>query len=273
MRQVAGQKIPEPGNLSFEDRTKRRLPYEWGFGSTPRTAKLREGLKWKAAVVKDFINIAIGLAKCTFRQGENIKVDLDRARLVTKSYRETDGQPWVTRVTKAFANLCEKFPIFIKPGELIVGDPNSAPDELRWYPEIAMQHMPEAVTSGGFSEMVTDDERKEIVEDICEFWKVKCISDRIKAMLPRDVVPDVLAGLATPIEAKLWEMGIVNLSYDYAALFKEGLRSRIERAEAKLKDLNREVLEMNPADYIENKNNWEAMAMCGRAGRVIVRPP
>jgi len=264
MRQVAGQKIPEPGNLSFEDRTKRRLPYEWGFGSTPRTAKLREGLKWKAAVIKDFINMAIGLAKCTFRQGENIKVDLDRARLVTESYRETDGQPWVTRVAKAFVNLCEKFPIFIKPDELIVGDPNSAPDELRWYPEIAMQHMPEAVTSGGFSEMVTDDERKEIVEDICAFWKGKCISDRIKAMLPRDVVPDVLAGLATPIEAKLWEMGIVNLSYDYAALFKEGLKSMIERAEAKLKDLDRKVLVMHPAEYIEKKNNWEAMAMCGR---------
>ena len=203
MKRIAGQEIPKPGSISFEDRVTKKVPYEWGFGSTPRTAKLRDGLKWKAAVVKDFIDIAIGLAKCTFRQEEHIKVDLDRARLITESYRETDGQPWVTRVAKAFVNLCEKFPIFIKPGELIVGDPNSAPDELRWYPEIAMQHMPEAVTSGGFSEMVTDAERREIVEDIYEFWEGKCISDRIKAILPRDVVPDVLEGLATPIEAKL----------------------------------------------------------------------
>jgi hypothetical protein len=48
-------------------------PHPWGFGSTPRTARLRADLKWKAAVVKDFINVVLGIAKCTFRNGEDIR--------------------------------------------------------------------------------------------------------------------------------------------------------------------------------------------------------
>jgi pyruvate-formate lyase len=79
------------------------------------------------------------------------------------------------------------------------------------------------------------------------------------------LVPDVLEGLATPIEAKLWEMGISNPCYDYSTLLSEGLTVRIERAERKLKDLEIQVLEISPDEYIEKRNNWEAMAMCGRA--------
>ncbi len=120
------QTIPEAGSISFEERTSKRVPYDWGFGSTPRTAALRAALKWKAAVVKDFEEVFLGLAKCEFRNGESIRVDVDRARLITESFRQTDGQPWALRQARAFAHLCDKLPIFIKAGELIVGDPNGA---------------------------------------------------------------------------------------------------------------------------------------------------
>ena len=121
-------------------------------------------LKWKAAVIKDFEDVISGLGKCEFR--ESVRIDVDRARFITESFRQTDGQPWATRQAKASAHLCEKLPIFIKAGELIVGDPNSAPDELRWHPEIDSHYMADAVTTGSFSEMVTDAEREEIVSQI-----------------------------------------------------------------------------------------------------------
>ncbi len=240
-------------------------PYPWGYGSTPRTAQLRSEMKWKAAVIKDFTNVIYGLAKCEFRKEEHIRVDMDRARLVTHSYRQTDGQPWAMRVAKAFENLCENFPLFIKPGELIVGDPNSAPDELRWYPEIACRHMPDAVTNGGFSEMVTEAERDEIIHDICAYWQGRCVSDRIKAAIPHQVAPDILEGLSTPIEAALWEMGIVGFVYDYEKLFKQGLQARIELAESKLADLEEHVLEIAPGEFVEKRTNWQAMITCGKA--------
>jgi len=258
------QTIPEAGSISFAERTSKQVPYEWGFGSTPRTAALRAALNWKAAVVKDFEEVFLGLAKCEFRNGESIRVDVDRARLITESFRETDGQPWALRQAQAFAHLCGKLPIFIKAGELVVGDRNGAPNKLRWHPEISSDFMVDAVSTGSFSEMVSDAEREEIVSEICGFWHGRSVADRIRAVLPRDLCVDVFEGLATPIEAKLWEMGIVSQTHDYPALFREGVQARIETAERKLKDLNERAYEIPPAEFLEKKTNWEAMVLSGR---------
>ena len=258
--------LQKAGTISFEDRATKTVPFEWGFGSTPRVARLREGLKWKAAVTKEWLDTALGLGKCTYRQGQHIKMDLDRARLLTKSYKETEGQPWAIRRAKAVEKMCQEMPIFIKPDELIVGDPNSAPDEIRWYPEVSVWWMPDAVTSGGYSEMVTDAERQEIVEDMCEYWKDRCVRDRIAACLPEEWRPLVETGLgSSSVNFAVWEEGRTLSVYDYESLFKEGLKTRIDRAEAKLKELRNTVGEMDPAEYLEKKNNWEAMAICGRA--------
>ncbi len=238
---------------------------EWGFGSTPRTAALRAALKWKAAVVKDFDDVFSGLGKCEFRKGQSIRVDVDRARLITESFRQTNGQPWPLRQAKAFAHLCEKLPIFIKAGELIVGDPNTAPDELRWYPEITAEFMVDAVSTGSFSEMVTDAEREEIVSKICAFWIGRSVADRIRAVLPKDLCQDVLQGFPSPIEAKLWEMGPVSQAYDFPLLFRQGVQARIETAARKLRELDDHADPIPPAEYLEKKTNWEAMIISGKA--------
>lgn len=257
------KKVPKPGSISFEDRVAKSVPFEWGYGSTPRTSKLREGLYWKAAVVKEWVNVALGLGKCTFRQG--IKIDLDRARLVTQAYKETEGQPWQVRRAKALEKMCEEMPIFIKPDELIVGDANGAPDEIRWYPESCVYHIPEAVITGGFSEMITEDERKELLEDIYEYWKDRCVQARIEALLPEDMRPVIVQSLGSSVNWNTWEESRAVIGYDYEVLFKEGLQARIEKVEAKLKDLESKVTQMNPAEYLEKRYNWEAMAICGRA--------
>jgi pyruvate formate-lyase/glycerol dehydratase family glycyl radical enzyme len=239
------------------------VPFEWGYGSTPRVAGLRDALCWKSTVVKEWVNVAMGIAKCEFRQG--IKVDLDRGRLVTKAYRETEGQPWAIRRARAVQMLCEEMPIYIKPGELIVGDANGAPDEIRFYPEFSVAWMPDGVTTGGFSEMVTDEERREIVEDICEYWTGRCVRDRIWDSLPDHVRPMIEEPVANSVAFTAWEVSRVTPAYDYASLFKEGLQARVEKAEAKLRELQYRVDELGPAEYMDRKHQWEAMAICGRA--------
>jgi pyruvate-formate lyase len=130
-----------------------------------------------------------------------------------------------------------------------------------------MWWMPDAVTSGGFCEMVTDAERKEIVEDICEYWKNRCVRDRIAASLPKDLEP-LTSTTSLAISGMLfcvWEEGRRNSACDYEPLFKEGLKVRVDRIEAKLEELEKKIGEMDPAEYLEKKNSWEAMAICGRA--------
>lgn len=240
-------------------------PYKWGYGSTPRTAALRNNLYWKAAVVKDFINLVSGLAKCEFRNGQHIRIDVDRAKLFTESFCMSEGEPVVLRHAKAMLNVCDKLPIYIKPGELIVGCPNSAPDELRWYPEINAAFMVEAITTGGFTTMVSSEER-DIILDICNYWRGRSVADKIRNMLPEQIFPDITGGLiSSPIEAKLWEMGMVGLTFDYPRLFEEGIVARIERANNHLQLLYENVCDYDPADFIEKRMNWEAMVIAGKA--------
>jgi len=261
----ARTEIPKPGSISFEDTVAKRVPYAWGYGSTPRVAALRDSLFWKAAVTKEWINVAAGVGKCEFRDG--IKVDLDRARLVTRAYKESEGQPWSIRRAKAVERLCEEMPIFIKPGELIVGDANGAPDEIRWYPEANVWFMPDAVTAGGYSEMVTDEERKEIVEDIHAYWNGRSWRDLVADAMPSFIKPLVAEPLGHSVSFQTWEMSRTLPGYDYETLFRDGLQARIDKLEAKLEELEERILDadMAPAEYLERRHEWEAMALCGRA--------
>jgi pyruvate formate-lyase/glycerol dehydratase family glycyl radical enzyme len=253
--------IPKPGSISFEDRVAKSVPFEWGYGSTPRTKRLRDALYWKAAVQGEIINIAMGMGKCEFRQG--IRIDMDRARIVTAAFRETEGLSTVLQYTRMVEKLCDEMPIFIKEGELIVGDANSAPDEVRWYPETNVEWVPEAVTTGGFSEMVTEDERREIVEDICPYWEDRSVAAIVKAGLPEDMAPTIL--LYGAFGTRMWEEARAGPAYDWAMLMRQGLKARVELAEANLRKLDQAVTEMDPGEYLEKKRNWEGMARCGRA--------
>lgn len=248
--------VPNPDNTEPQ-----AWSYEAGHGSTPRTARLREEVYSKAGIVKDWVNVSLGLGKIGFRGG--IRIDMDRARLMTQAFRETEGLPRVLQYAKMVEKLCDEMPIFIKPGELIVGDPNGAPDRVRWFPEVSMDWIPDAVTTGGFSEMVTEEERREIVEDICQYWEDKCVAGLVTMSLPEDMKPMILN--YGSLVCDNWKQGRFVPAYDWEMLFRQGLKARVDTIEAKLRDLDSRVMEMDPGEYLSRKYNWEAQVRCGRA--------
>lgn len=268
--------IPALGSVTFSDMVQRKVPYEWGYGSTPRIAKLREGLYYKASTMKEWGSAFMAIFdssalkdKIGFRSG--LKLDMDRAWLLTQSYKETEGQPEILRRAKAMVKICEEFPVSIKPNELIVGDPNSAPNEVRWYPELCVSYMPDAVKTGGFAVLVPEEEKEEIekqVDEICDYWNDRCLEARVKAVKPSWMAGGMgkIFGLPGIDEAGgIYSESATIPGYDYDVLFRDGLKARIKRAEAKLEELqNYKVAYMNPTEYVEKKNAWEAMAMCGR---------
>jgi len=56
-----------------------------------------------------------------------IPVGIEKARHMTESFRETEGQPHIIRCARAFAHVIEKATLFIGDDELIVGNPASQP--------------------------------------------------------------------------------------------------------------------------------------------------
>jgi len=252
----------ETKRASTEERFKKAVPFEWGYGSTPRTSMLRSALNWKGAVTENtMVSLAEGQGRVRFRQG--VKIDMARARILTAAFRETDGQPVPLQYARMVEKLCEEMPVFIKDEELIVGDPNGGANKVRWYPEVNVDWMPEAVTTGGFSEIVTDEERREIVDDICPFWEKRSTQALIKSSLPEEMAPVITTYGA--FMSNIWEQGLVIPSYDWEVLFREGLDARIASAEARLAELDARVEELDPAEYLAKRYEWQAMVRCGKA--------
>jgi len=251
--------------LPSAERFKRAQPFDWGYGSTARTCQLRDMLNWKAAVTEvteaEMNNAAIGLPTYRFREG--VKIDMARARLVTQAFKETEGLPVPLQYAHMVEKLCEEMPIFIKPGELIAGDPNGAPETIRWHPESNVDWMPEAITTGGFSKLCNDEERREILEEICPFWETRSTAAQVKSSLPDDMSP--LINSYGAMLTNMWEQGLVIQAYDWDVLLSEGLNARIERAEAGLAELDAKVEELHPQEYLAKRYEWQAQIRCGKA--------
>ena len=95
----------------------------------------------KKVVSRAIRNIKRGTADDDSKRGmfrPEIRLDLQRSRLMTESYKETEGQPMVLRRAKALANILHNMDIFIRDYERIVGyqtaDPNGIfhPIEQNW---------------------------------------------------------------------------------------------------------------------------------------------
>ena len=71
------------------------------------------------------------------RPGFIWSLDMERAKLVTQSYKETEGQPVALRRARALAHLLDNMTIYIRPDEMIVGNYASNSDSVPFYPELA----------------------------------------------------------------------------------------------------------------------------------------
>jgi len=85
-------------------------------------------------------------ASNAYRPG--VKLCLDRARLYTESYKQTEGEPTIIRRAKALAHILENMTIYISEGEMIVGNYASSPAHLTYHPEYYWRWLEKAVNDG-----------------------------------------------------------------------------------------------------------------------------
>ncbi|MCX5834925.1 MAG: hypothetical protein NTV99_10540 [Deltaproteobacteria bacterium] len=184
-----------------------------------------------------------------------VKLDLQRSRLMTESFRETDGQAMVLRRAKALAHVLDNMGIFIREWERLVGyqtaDPNGIyhPIDMNWKSVLRL------VKSDAGKALLNDAERKEL-DGICAYWKGKSMSDRQQEMFTGDL------GKYWQYEGTyLWthwsELGIP----DYETLLREGLNARIKKVEERLEEIDRTI----PLDYIEQKEFLQSVIIVLKA--------
>jgi pyruvate formate-lyase/glycerol dehydratase family glycyl radical enzyme len=217
------------------------------------TEKLKSNLTIKAVR-----NVQRGYAEDDKSRGmfrPEIKLDLQRSRLMTESYKETDGQAMVIRRAKALAHVLNNMGIFIRDWERIVGYQTSHPEELFYPIDMNWRSVKRLVNDPG-GETLLDDAGRNELEELCGYWKGKCMSDRHQEMFTGDL------GKYWKYEGTfLWsewsELGIP----DYEALFRQGLNERIRMAEERLKEIDRTI----PTDYIDQKEFLQSVVIVLKA--------
>lgn len=97
-------------------------------------------------------------------------VSLERAKLVTASYKETQGLPISIRRARAFAKIMTEIPIYIDDGQLLVGDFASRPMAAEWHPELIVEWLLRELNLGTIPYKLNAEELKTLKE-ICDYWK------------------------------------------------------------------------------------------------------
>lgn len=102
----------------------------------------------------------------------SITLSLNRARLVTASYKETEGLPWSIRKAKGFEKVMAEIPIFIEDEDLLAGNQGSEPLCFEWNVEHDCSWVLKEAESGSLWKHypVREQDMPEIKE-ICKFWE------------------------------------------------------------------------------------------------------
>ena len=114
--------------------------------------------------------------------GTVVRMCLERARLFTQSYKQTEGQPEVIRRAEALAHILENMTIYIRDGERIVGNFASDPASLPIMPELAVEWLEEGIREQ-WDDLLDEEGHRELGE-IMDYWRDKCIDAKVKALLP-----------------------------------------------------------------------------------------
>ncbi|RJP66103.1 MAG: hypothetical protein C4532_16495 [Candidatus Abyssobacteria bacterium SURF_17] len=98
-------------------------------------------------------------------------LEIDRARILTKSMKETEGEPMVIRSAKAFAAIVRGMPLNIVADELLVGYIGAT----REGQPLAIEHGPSlegALGYPGAREYVfREEDERELMEEILPYWR------------------------------------------------------------------------------------------------------
>jgi len=177
-----------------------------------------------------------------YRSG--VKLNVERNRLLTESYKATEGEPMVLRRAKALSHILRNMSIFIVPNSRIVGHSGSTPNDL-YYPIEVNWKSPWRAMNSDDARNILDDEGRAEMEKIIEYWKGKTLSDLRKNVFKGDL-EKYFKFEGTFLWSHWDELGIPN----YEKLLTKGINGIKKEAEEKLKN----VIETIPDDYLEQ---WE----------------
>jgi len=101
-------------------------------------------------------------------------ISLERAKLLTASWQDTEGLPVPIRRARAFENIVAHIPIFIDDEQLLAGNYGSRPMAAEWRPETSVEWVLKRFDAE-IGMMKIRDEDIPVMKKIAEYWEDKAI--------------------------------------------------------------------------------------------------
>jgi len=161
------------------------------------------------------------------------EVCIERARYLTQSMAANWSLHPLTRMSMALAHILENVSVVIRDGELIVGCRTSKLNGAPLFPENKSRWIEGDIETFGQRVLqrmlITEEEQRELREDILPFWRGRTVEDRLDDLLPADVASDMDKYVFTMVLEITY--GIGHFTMDHPRVLKLGLSGIIAEAQ------------------------------------------
>ena len=165
------------------------------------------------------------------------EIESARARLITESYKSTEGLPIILRRAKAFEHILRHLPIIIREEELIVGSTTIAPRGCQTYPEYSYKWLEEefdTVEHRSADPFYISEQTKRELREADAYWENKTTSELAENLMAPETRKAIAHNIFTPGNYFYNGVGHVTVQYEKVlAIGYEGIIAQAEDALAK----------------------------------------
>ena len=162
-------------------------------------------------------------------------IESARAKLITESYKETEGEPIITRRAKAFAHILHNIPIIIRDNELIVGSSTIAPRGCQTFPEFSYEWLEaelDTVATRTADPFEIAEETKAELKEADKYWKGKTTSELATSYMAPEAIKAIEHTSFTP--GNYFYNGVGHVTVKYWEVLETGFEGIMEKAQKEL---------------------------------------
>ena len=172
-------------------------------------------------------------------------IESARAKLITESYKETEGEPIITRRAKAFAHILHNIPIIIRDNELIVGSSTIAPRGCQTFPEFSYEWLEaelDTVATRTADPFEIAEETKAELKEADKYWKGKTTSELATSYMAPETLRAMKHNFFTP--GNYFYNGVGHVTVQYETVLVIGLNGVKEKVRKEMENCH-----FGDADY------------------------
>ena len=188
-------------------------------------------------------------------------IESARAKLLTESYKATEGEPMVTRRAEAFAHILCNIPIIIRDNELIVGSSTIAPRGCQTFPEFSFQWLEDeldTVETRSADPFYIAEETKQELREVHKYWKGKTSSELATSYMDPEAIKAIEHNIFTP--GNYFYNGVGHVTVKYGEVLAIGYKGIIDKAQAEL-----DRCQVGDGNYVKKSHFLKAVILSCQA--------